>query len=163
MTGTITLRAPGHPDLELRSIGTDDLENLRGWKNAHRDAFFFKEIITPEGQRKWYQGYLERPDDFMFVICHVGQAIGCIGFRSLGDKIDIYNVIMGTPAMAGKGYMSIALQLMLDEAARRYPDTPLTLMVLKSNPALNWYKKNGFLVSAEHDAYLDLLFTPSAQ
>lgn len=161
MRESVLLTSPEFPELELHSINSGDLENLREWKNAHRDAFFYKEIITAERQLTWYQGYLERADDYMFVIKQIGQPVGCIGFRYLNESIDIYNVMIGVPEMAGKGYMGAALRVMTAEASRRYPGTPLTLMVLKDNPALNWYKKNGFIVTEEHDAYFNLLYSPA--
>lgn len=157
MREIITLQDPDHPEIKLYSIGTDDLENLRNWKNAHRDSFFFKDIITTDAQLRWYEGYQNREHDCMFVIRHDGLPIGCIAFRRLEDRVDIYNVIMGCKEMGGKGYMGIALRLILAEALKRYPELPLTLMVLKENPALNWYLKNGFTIAREYETYFDLV------
>lgn len=145
------------PEITLRTIDVDDLENLRIWKNNHRNAFFYKEIITADAQKRWYDGYLEREHDFMFIIRHNDLPIGCIAFRRFDDRIDIYNVIMGCKEMGGKGYMGTALRMILDKAAQRYPGLPLTLMVLKENPALHWYLKNGFSKAREHETYFDLI------
>lgn len=157
MKEIMTLQNPDYPEIILRSIDAADLENLRTWKNAHRNAFFYREIITADAQKRWYDGYLEREHDYMFVIRHNSLPIGCIAFRRLDDRIDIYNVIMGRKEMGGKGYMGMALRLILDEAARQYPGLPLTLMVLKENPALHWYLKNGFSIVQEHETYFDLI------
>jgi len=79
----------------IRSISLQDIELLRTWKNDHRDSFFFKEIITPEMQKNWFLSYLQRRNDFMMIIIKSNEKIGCIGFRLLIDKVDIYNVILG--------------------------------------------------------------------
>lgn len=158
MTGTIVLNATAREGMALHSIDLDDLERLRLWKNAHRDAFFFKGVITPEGQREWYEGYLARPDDFMFTIRLGGRAIGCIGFRGLGERVDVYNVILGEKDASGKGLMRDALLTMLTEAGRRYPGLPLTLVVLKDNPAVGWYLRSGFAVDSETDTYFTLRY-----
>lgn len=161
MQNSLILTVPGHSELELRAINSSDLENLRNWKNSHREAFFHRQTITTEQQQQWYKGYQQRDNDFMFIISHSDQPIGCIGFRRLEDKLDIYNVIMGNQQMSGKGLMRTALHTMIAEAARRYPGLPITLMVLKGNPAVEWYLKSGFSIESECDTYLNLLYRPA--
>jgi RimJ/RimL family protein N-acetyltransferase len=159
MHNNLVLTLPCYPELVLRTIKSNDLENLRNWKNTHREAFFHQEIISPEQQQQWYQGYLQRPHDAMFIISYYDQPIGCIGFRKLEDRIDIYNVIMGDQQLSGKGLMRRSLHALVSEAAHQFPGLPVTLKVLKGNPALEWYLKSGFTIESECDTYLNLLFT----
>jgi hypothetical protein len=152
----LTLSVPGTENYLVRTIVEEDIELLRVWKNACRTSFFFKDIITPEMQRDWFKRYLERNSDFMMVIVSNGERIGCIGFRSLEDRVDLYNLIVGHPQSVGKGHMSLALDLICKEIKKRYPGRPIMVSVLRDNPALQWYFKRGFVVTAEKSAHFDL-------
>ena len=147
--------------LIIRSISPQDIELLRVWKNDHRDSFFFKQIITAEMQKKWFQSYSKRNDDFMMVVLLDSEKIGCIGFRVIKDTIDLYNVILGQKKFARRGYMANALKLVCREAMRRYPKIPIIVSVLKSNLALQWYLRRGFVAASEYEKHLDLIFAES--
>lgn len=155
MEGNLKLTCTTIPEVTLRSINESDLENLRQWKNRHRESFFFKGIIEPEGQKQWYKGFLGRPDDHMFVVVHNGATAGCIGFRYLEGAVDVYNVILGVPEMGGKGLMTKAMRIMCSYAQKKY-GTAVGAKVLKDNPALGWYKKIGFVVTADQGEYEDV-------
>lgn len=140
----------------LQSIRESDLENLRRWKNMHRHSFFFQGILSPPDQRKWFREYLGRPDDYMFVVCCEGESIGCIGFRYIDGKVDVYNVIRG---VAGKpGTMGLALHRMCDYALQIYPGI-LSVKVLRGNPAIAWYECNGFRETGVFEDYVELELT----
>jgi RimJ/RimL family protein N-acetyltransferase len=155
MDQRIILSSEEAPGVELKSIGAEDLENLRAWKNEHREFFFFKGIISETDQLKWYEQYLRRPDDFMFVILVEHSPIGCIGFRYTEGKVDIYNVILGAKEMGGRGLMSGALRIMCSYAAELYRGVQ-GLKVLRHNPAVGWYKQNGFREIAAFEEHLEL-------
>jgi RimJ/RimL family protein N-acetyltransferase len=139
----------------LRSITTQDLENLRTWKNEHRAVFFYQRVITPEQQLQWFQGYLERPDDFMFIVSEATQAIGCMGFRIIDQRADIYNVILGRPESGGKGLMSQSIRLMCSYVAAHY-SRDIGAQVLSANPARAWYRKNAFRETGVFDNYVQV-------
>lgn len=142
----------------LRTAIESNGADLRQWKNANRHFFFFQEIISSEQQQQWFRGYLERPDDWMFIALHEDRAIGCMGFRALEDqRIDIYNVILGDPALGGKGLMSQAMQLMCSYIVSVF-STEIIARVLNSNPAQAWYLKNGFRKGSAYDVYTELVF-----
>lgn len=143
MNRSIRLAERCNSSVILHSIRRSDIEDLRQWKNNHRGSFFYKEIISPESQDRWYKGYLERTEDFMFVILAESRPVGCIGFRRIEDRIDVYNVILGVPEMGKKGYMSHALRMMCVYAKKLYPGS-ISLQVLSDNPAIHWYRRNGF-------------------
>jgi len=152
----ITLSHPDAPTVVVRSIDAQDLELLRVWKNANRFSFFFKDVISPEMQARWYEGYATRPDDFMLMVEQRGERVGCIGFRRIDSGIDVYNIIRGVASPTPDGAMTTALDLVCAEGSRRYPGQPIVLSVLRSNPALQWYFRRGFTVIAEHDEFLEL-------
>ena len=146
----------------LRSADWKDQESLRTWKNANRQYFFFKELIDADAQRRWFEGHLNRPDDHMFVVLASDKAVGCLGVRVLDDALDIYNVI-GDERFNGKGYMSRGIRMMTKFARERYPHLPLRLKVLKNNPAIQWYQRNGFTTISDGDDHIELEFNGSVR
>ncbi|NQU42068.1 GNAT family N-acetyltransferase [bacterium] len=146
----------GQPPL-LRSAEIGDLENLREWKNANCRFFFHKDPINPEQQASWFQAFLDRTHDHMFIVECEGRAAGCMGIRRLEDAWEVYNVILGEAEFGRKGLMGRALKMMCRFAIEDW-EWPVTLRVLKENPAVGWYLKNGFeKISEEEDHfYLDL-------
>jgi len=142
-------------DAALRAITARDLEDLRAWKNAHRSGFFYQAIITSEQQVEWFQGYRERAHDWMFVVNHAGQAIGCMGLRLLDQHADIYNVILGRSESGGKGLMSQAIRLLCSFIAAEYT-RDIGAQVLRSNPARAWYQKNAFRETQSFDTYVEV-------
>jgi RimJ/RimL family protein N-acetyltransferase len=152
MKDSFLLLSDALPGVSLRTAALSDCEHLRLWKNAHRGSFFFREIITADGQRAWFEGYLERPDDWMFVVLVGDEPIGCMGFRLREGQADVYNVILGRSENGGRGVMARALQLMCSYARARLR-CEIVARVLKSNPAMSWYLKRGFNVVSEEDTH----------
>ena len=143
MNRTVVLAARAEPRVVLRSAGPGDLEDLRAWKNANKAGFFFKGDITPEMQRTWFDGYLARPRDFMFVVEREGRKAGCLGFRILETgEADAYNII-AAPGASGKGLMRAAMAVMCSYAADRFT-RDIGCRVLKDNPAVSYYERCGF-------------------
>lgn len=147
MNRRFVLAAQGKPSVSLRTIGPEDQEDLRSWKNSNRGAFFFKGEITQEGQRRWFEGYLGRPDDQMFVVDSEGLRAGCMGFRILEGAADCYNII-GLPAAAGRGILKAAMELLCSYIRDAYA-CPIGCKVLKDNPAVGWYQKCGYRIAGE--------------
>lgn len=136
------------PGLRLRSATDLDLDMLRTWKNAQSQFFFHQAEISPAQQRAWFDAFVQRPDDYMLMVEHQGTAKGCMGIRLLDTEWDIYNVILGDPTFGKQGHMGRAFAAMLG-MARQQHDLPITLKVLKHNPAVGWYLKNGFTTASE--------------
>lgn len=148
MDRPLLLRSSEEPSVRLRAIGPEDQEELRAWKNANKAGFFFQDDITPEMQRRWYEGYRARPQDWMFVVEHEGRKAGCMGFRRLEDgSVDAYNMI-AAPGFAGKGLMKSAMRLMCSYAAEAC-GRDIGCLVVKGNPALRYYEACGYRVVGE--------------
>ncbi|HMC20636.1 MAG TPA: GNAT family N-acetyltransferase [Thermoanaerobaculia bacterium] len=163
MKPRIKITAPNDHAVVLCSATWEDQESLRAWKNANRQYFFFKNVIERDGQHRWFEGHLRRPDDHMFMVIVEGKPIGCLAVRVLGDELDIYNVILGDERFSGKGYMTRGIRMMAKFAFDRYPRRPLRLKVLKNNPAVRWYERNGFHSIGGGDDYLELEFNGSLE
>ena len=136
----------------LRAINSTDIESLRLWKNANKEYFFHAEDIAADQQLAWYERFIQRSNDHMFVVEElVGsnrRKIGCMGYRVKGSVVDVYNIMRGQPSLDNKFTMGQAFLLMTAYAAER-EQMSVTCVVLKSNPALNWYAKNGFKVMSD--------------
>ena len=153
------LKVEGVSGFLLRPITTKDLENLRHWKNEHRESFFHKDKISSEQQRKWFDEYQKRHHDFMFITELYGQAFGCIGIRKLDNIWDMYNVIMGEKEFGKQGMMRKAIMVLIAFALST-EKLPITLRVLKQNPHLSYYLRNGFVISEEYPDHYKMIFQP---
>ena len=71
--------------LIYRPLEWEDIEDLRVLRNRNRDFFFSTDLVTEEGQRKWYEHYLEKQDDIMFVVEKKEQPGQFIGAGALYD------------------------------------------------------------------------------
>jgi len=156
---SVKLNLDENHKLLLRYANANDIEYLRRWKNEQREFFFYKENINSEQQRSWFEGHQERPYDFMFMVDLDGLSVGCMGIRWLETHWDIYNVILGRDEFGGRGIMGKAFKAMLAYALSNN-NAPITLQVLKHNPAIKWYRKNGFVVTDEHDNYYAMKYEP---
>ena len=160
----LALRPEPPEDMYLRSIAQEDQEFLRGWKNLHRHSFFHQDIITPQLQGRWFAGYGERFDDWMFMVVREGRPAGCLGWRLWQGRADLYNIIRGEEPRRGDGLMSRALRLLLSHLLAE-GRADIVARVITGNPALGWYVKNGFVVEREFDDHFLLnldraAFTP---
>lgn len=152
MDRPLTLRASTPPAVSLRAAGPGDLEDLRAWKNANTAAFFFKEQITPEMQKQWYEGYRARPGDHMFIVEHEGAKAGCMGFRTMKDgAVDTYNMI-AAPAAKGKGLMKAAMLVMCSYIAARH-GRDIGCLVVLGNPAVKYYESCGYKVVGQDEGH----------
>lgn len=140
----------------LRSAQATDLENLRTWKNAHRERFFHQDEITPEQQVEWFEQYQQRETDLMWIVMVADKAIGCMGFRWISHSWDIYNVISADPEYQGKGWMAKALRTMEAYATRIMPETIMARVLRNNQPALSWYRNQGYFSAEAYDIYFVL-------
>jgi RimJ/RimL family protein N-acetyltransferase len=146
-----------HPFLILKIADQTDLELLRQWKNEQKQFFFSKEEISIEQQLIWYYAYEKRQNDFMFMTSYDSQIFGCMGIRWKENCWDVYNVILGLKEFGGRGLMSLTLKELITFALT-IKVAPITLQVLKDNPAVNFYSKQGFSITETHETYFSMLF-----
>jgi hypothetical protein len=82
------------------------------------------------------------------------HTIGCLGFRVENETaIDLYNIIRGESSI-GDATMKDAMLLLLNYIHKQYPDKKIKCDVIKTNPAVTWYKKCGFDIWAEKEYYI---------
>lgn len=152
----ITLECKADSRLSLRSITYRDLERLRAWKNANCNMFFFKEHITFNCQKTWFDSYTMREEDYMFIVYLKETPVGCMGFRKESSNIDLYNIIAGTCPKPEIGIMSISLRMMCSYAYDLY-GLPLTGKILNENRAIKWFFRSIALYPiSKTKSYLDM-------
>jgi ribosomal protein S18 acetylase RimI-like enzyme len=151
--------ATGFPGLRLRRAERSDAERLRVWKNAHRTAFFFDGEISEDMQAAWFEGYLARAADHLFLLELHGRAVGCLGVRVREGSGEVYNVILADASLRRKGLMSAALQSLIVFARDLSPG--ITVRVRKDNSVLPFYERNGFVVIDEGENSYDLRLDPA--
>ena len=150
------------PSYSLREAVEDDQETLLAWKNAHSHRFFHHEKISPAQQRRWFNNFLTRAEDHLFMVLIETLPIGCIGIRLLDDHWDLYNVIRGVHRLHSRGCMGTALHHVIEFAIQRKA-MPVQLKVLANNPACDWYKDNQFSVIKTEKDYIVMQYqTPSS-
>jgi ribosomal protein S18 acetylase RimI-like enzyme len=147
----------GTEQVILRAATDHDLSNLRCWKNAQREFFFHRDEITAEQQQAWFSAYQTRLEDYMFIVTVNEQPVGCMGIRYSKDGWDVYNVILGETTYGKRGFLGKAFQAMLLFALQQRP-CPITLKVLKHNPAVTWYQKQGFDITSHHQDHFRMAF-----
>lgn len=135
------------PIFTIKTLNDNEIETLRVWKNNNKKYFFRKEDIEPFEQEKWYEDVKKNPNDHMFVIYCDTDPIGCMGMRLYYESIDLYNIILGDDRHKGKHVMSGALCALVVLSSFFYPNNPIIVRVLTSNPAIKWYEKNGFIIT----------------
>jgi ribosomal protein S18 acetylase RimI-like enzyme len=153
----IQIFVTGIAELELRAAREHNLENLRQWKNQNKQFFFHQEDITPEQQKSWWEAFMERPLDLVFMTVFEGNEIGCMGIRWLDGYWDIYNVILGNSLYRKHGLMGRAFDSLLNYALS-VRQAPVQLQVLKHNPAVGWYQKHGFFIEEEYITYYKMTY-----
>lgn len=154
---SIHLMVPSVPGLELRSATSGDLELLRHWKNAQREFFFYQREISEIEQIQWFNDFTLRNNDIMLMNVLNKKAFGCMGIRWKSDHWDVYNVILGLPEYGKRGLMGRAFTRLLDFAIT-LKVAPITLEVLKHNPAITWYQRQGFCITSEHETHFDMSY-----
>ncbi len=140
--------------VRLRLLEEADLPLTLAWRNQDhiRKWFFFSDVITPEQHRAWFEQYVPRDDDFVFII----EQDTLQGYRPIG-QISLYHidweakrgeygrVMIGEADAAGKGMARAATQAVLEIGFHILGLAEIYLEVIPSNErAIQLYKSVGF-------------------
>lgn len=131
------------------------------WRIDHQYAYEDQSLITEETYRKWLEEHVfSQFRFFWFVVGDEGEKIGHMGlyrFNAPGAErvCEVDNVLRGRSTHPG--YMSLALQRMIQWAYETLPIDTICLRVKKGNDhARNFYYKNGFFDDGEDSIYWSL-------
>lgn len=166
----------GKPDLlpienqriRLRLLDRNDLEMTRNWRNQDsiRKWFVHSDIITSEQHRQWFESYLTRDNDFVFVIEErvelrrpVGQvALYNIEWEQL--RAELGRLMIGDLEAQGKGLARGAVALLIEFVEQTWAIREIYLDVYADNyPAISIYKSTGFRPTMESDGMVRMIRT----
>lgn len=98
-------------DIILKPLSAEESELYRQLRNREDNAQWFEttKAITMQMQQAWYQGYLERPGEYMFSVYErsTGEFLGAMSLYHVDPEKrqgEIGRVIIDREKAGGKGY-----------------------------------------------------------
>ena len=137
--------------VRLRLIEESDLQQTLAWRNREDARVWFKSSneLTLTQHLDWFDRYLTKDNDFLFIIEAMGKPVGQASVYGIDWETGSAEVgrFLVAPESAGRGYIGggceALIRLCTDVLHLRY----LFLEVLPGNePAIHLYRKNGFAV-----------------
>lgn len=146
----------GRGSVSLRLIEEADLETTLSWRNRDDARIWFKTSVplTLEQHRAWFHSYLNRDEDFLFVVELEGKPVG---------QASVYNIrwdegsaelgrFLAAPDARGKGLISQACGELMEFCRASLGLSYLYLEVLETNEqAIRVYKRNNFGEESRYD------------
>lgn len=143
----------------LRPLSHDDIESLRVWRNDMQATRFLRQIgyITPEMQEKWYQSYLNNPNEFTFAIVETAELNRIVGSVSIydisGRQAEFGRIQIGDKAAHGKGIGRISMVMALAVGFDKLGLQKITGCVHQKNIAAHSNDmKIGFKITGKQDS-----------
>jgi diamine N-acetyltransferase len=157
------------PRLTLRLLESRDLPRTLTWRNQDhiRRWFVHSAVLTWDQHCGWYQKYLQKDDDFLFVIDETARLHKPIGQVSLykidwqAGSAEFGRIMIGENDAHGAGYAIEATALLVDFGFRQLGLREIYLEVFTQNGrAIHVYEKCGFRAEAESNGLLPMRVTP---
>ena len=152
--------------VRLRLLEESDLPLTLAWRNQDhvRRWFFNPELITAEQHRAWFGTYVQRDDDYVFIIEQVQPALRAVGQVALyriewqAGRAELGRLMIGESQAAGKGLAREAMRLLVHEALGGLGLHEVYLEVYDDNlPALAIYAACGFRTTARRGKVLTMI------
>jgi RimJ/RimL family protein N-acetyltransferase len=143
----------GKGRIQVRLLEENDLPMTLRWRNQDhiRKWFIHPEILSLEQHQAWFRGYLQRDNDYVFIIEETRDFKKPVGQVSLynidweGRLAEFGRLMIGEAQAQGKGLAKEASRLLLVYAFKRLGLTRVVLEVFENNePALAIYRDCGF-------------------
>ncbi len=129
------------------------------WRNREEARRWFKtsEPITSETHISWYEKYIEKDDDFLFIVEHENRPVGqasVYGIQWENGQAEVGR-FLAAPGEAGKGYIRNACTALIRLCQNEFGLKYLFLDVLESNHhAINLYRQQGFTNELHQDGFI---------
>jgi RimJ/RimL family protein N-acetyltransferase len=123
------------------------------WKHTGRRP---NQKITPEIELEWMKNVLRKQDEVRFAICEkdTGKYIGNVQLTGINGYDAEFHIFIGDRKSWGRGYGTLATNLMVQYAFKELHLQSIYLNVKKRNTAaIHAYKKNNFKDIFEYDNY----------
>jgi diamine N-acetyltransferase len=137
--------------VRLRLLERTDLEMTLSWRNENRRWFLNSDLLSIDRHRSWFEQYLARSDDYVFIIewlSERAEPVGQISLYSIDwqeQKAEFGRLLVGEPARQ-KGIAKKATEILLEYAFDTLGIKTIHLEVLHNNvPAISLYEKCGFV------------------
>ena len=144
--------------IRLVPLSEEYLELLRRWRNTDviRKCFLNQAIISSEQQKGWFEKYTSMENDLMFIIEEAGDTnipVGAAALYNIDNKkheAEFGRLMIGESSARGKGLGLMATLSLCRFGFNILRLDRIYLEVFSDNiPAVNIYKKTGFLTCRE--------------
>ncbi len=152
--------------VRLRLLEETDLPRTLAWRNQDhiRRWFIHSDIITPEQHRRWFDGYRERDDDFVFLIEETRDLRKPVGQVSLyrvdwaRHRAEYGRLMIGEADATGRGLAHQATDVLLRYATATLGMREIELEVFVDNvAAIRIYSACGFHVEDRRESLLHMV------
>lgn len=149
----------------LRPLERNDLSLTLAWRNQDhiRRWFIYSSVLEPEQHAAWFEQYLLRTNDVMFIIEETKELNRPVGQVSLYDIdwkkncAEFGRLMIGDNAARGKGVAKIATRMIVEYGFDRLGLEEIHLEVFKDNEsALRIYSNVGFQIAGETNNLLHM-------
>ena len=139
--------------VRLRLLAAGDLPMTLGWRNQDhiREWFLHSAVVSASQHEAWFRAYLERDDDFVFVIEETETLQRPVGQVSLYHvdaalgRAEFGRLLIGDPAARGLGLAKLATEVVVAQAFAACGLDEVYLEVKEANRrALGLYAACGF-------------------
>jgi RimJ/RimL family protein N-acetyltransferase len=140
--------------IRLRLLERSDLPMTLRWRNQDhiRKWFIHSEVISPQGHQEWFEKYLKRDDDYLFIVeeIHIfNKPIGQVSIYEIKwneRKAKFGRLLIDEPETQGKGLAKMAASILLNYGSNTLGINRYELEALSSNEsALALYRSLGFI------------------
>ena len=145
--------------VRLRPLAADDLAATLGWRNRDDARKWFKTdaVIALEQHRGWFERYLLKDDDVVFIVEADGVAIGQVAVYDINREAGTAEVgrFLVAPEAAGKGYLFAACRALVDWCQRELRLHRICLEVFEHNQrAIRIYDALGFVETSRQNGFV---------
>lgn len=135
--------------ISLRPLNAEELEKMRILRNRNRHSFVTEKEITKEGQKRWYEDYLNRKNDYVFSVYYQGNWVGTVSIYQVNpiqSKAE-FGRLMIDRDLTGTGGIGVeAAKAACKIAFQKLGVQTIELEVYADNiPAQITYLKTGFI------------------
>lgn len=126
----------------LKATMRDYVDQVWGWDETWQHDYFRETFDPGENQ----------------IVVLLGQDIGVIAAKKTETAVFLLRIYI-LPEYQGRGIGTQLLESVKTKAFRE--GLPVTLRVLKVNPARNWYERLGFVVTEERETHYCMKAMPA--
>lgn len=138
----------------LTPVTEADIELMRGWRNSplSHSSFLTNNYIDMDQQKRWFENYLQKTNDIMFIVKDLedlGKRVGMLGLYDIDNnkkRAEFGRLLIGEPSTRGKGLGLAVTHNLCKFGFQNLELDEIYLEVIADNiTAHKIYKKAGFL------------------